>query len=224
MVHVELASDHDVNNCELAAIKELVRHAYRLRGLVIQSNFTVLDTFCSAKKILQRNSGPIFPRLQKLGLHPYEYFSDVLIPWFSEFHTNLQEVSISGNINPRDFGITHSGLTVFRATTHTGTRQFQNINDILNGSKETLKQLEISLTPSISISAAATYFDAVISMKNLRHLSTTYNCQWIFNTILQELELPILESLSLEHYCPISLVPDITALKGVKKSLRRLCL
>ena len=36
-----------------------------------------------------------------------EYFSDKLIPWFSEFDTpNLREVSISGNTKPRDFGIT----------------------------------------------------------------------------------------------------------------------
>ena len=69
-LHVELASGHEVNDCKLAAIKKLAEHTYRLRGLVIQLNFTVLDAFCSAQKLLHRNSRPAFPRLQKLGLHP----------------------------------------------------------------------------------------------------------------------------------------------------------
>jgi len=58
-------------------------------------------------------------------------------------------------------------------------------------------------------------------MTNLRYLSIRYNVQSPSNTIFPELELPVLEIVSLDNHCPRSLVSDFVALKGVRKSLRR---
>ena len=193
LLWLDIKADDDYSRAQQPVIDILAREAHRWGGFVIYSQLVTLNSICSAQRALQKAPGPPFPRLQVLGLHLINMLLNTQISWFSQ-SPNLQELTISGLINPQNIDVPHGQLRVYHEECICRGITRMTLNDVLKCSSETLESLEVfvmdrSLGP----------FTQPVIVEKLKHLKIRSDPRVSSVKLLKDLVIPSVECLSFEQ-------------------------
>ena len=193
LLWLDVKADDDYLRVQQPIIDILAREAHRWGGFVIYSQLVTLNSICSAQRALQTAPGPPFPRLQILGLHLINVLLSSEVSWFSQI-PNLQELTISGLINPQNIDVPHGQLRLYHEECICRGTTRVTLNDVLKCSSETLESLEVFM-----MDRSPWPFTRPVIVEKLKHLKIRSDPRASSTKLLNDLVIPSVEHLSFEQ-------------------------
>ncbi|KIM38717.1 hypothetical protein M413DRAFT_447665 [Hebeloma cylindrosporum] len=193
LLWLDIKADDDYHRDQQPVIDILAREAYRWGGFVIYSQLVTLNSICYAQRALQQAPGPPFPRLQILGLHLVNVLLNAEISWFSQT-PNLQELTISGLINPQNIDVPHTQLRLYHEECICRGSTRVTLNEVLKFSNETLESMEVFV-----MDRSPGPFTQPVILDKLKHLKIRSDPRISSVKLLNDLVLPSVEHFSFEQ-------------------------